>query len=159
MIVCLHLALESPLTILHYLTTLVLTGERAVLVTFPTAVGYFPAVHTLQPPSAVVEDTGGRLQPVLMRHPPSYLSTLEGGAREAVWGGGVGWRVCGGGGGFSHGGVHKVGGQSMGVRIPNSRGHAKAWEPVSPTQGATPKHGKERKRDERTHIVTTGDRP
>ena len=24
----------------------------------------------------------------------------------------------------------------MGVRIPNSRGHAKAWESVSPTQGA-----------------------
>ena len=31
--------------------------------------------------------------------------------------------------------------QSVGVRIPNSRGHTKVWEPVSPTQGATPKHG------------------
>ena len=27
----------------------------------------------------------------------------------------------------------------MGVRIPNSRGHAKVWESVSPTQGAMPK--------------------
>ena len=31
--------------------------------------------------------------------------------------------------------------QNVGVRIPNSRGHTKAWESVSPTQGATPKHG------------------
>ena len=29
----------------------------------------------------------------------------------------------------------------LGVRIPNSRGHAKAWESVSHTQGATPKCG------------------
>ena len=31
-------------------------------------------------------------------------------------------------------------GQSVGVRIPNSRGHTEAWGSVSPTQGATPKH-------------------
>ena len=31
--------------------------------------------------------------------------------------------------------------QSVGLRIPNSRGHTKAWESVSPTQGATPKCG------------------
>ena len=29
----------------------------------------------------------------------------------------------------------------MGVHIPNSRGHNKVWESVSPTQGATPKCG------------------
>ena len=29
----------------------------------------------------------------------------------------------------------------MGVRIPNPRGHAKAWESISPTPGATPKRG------------------
>ena len=31
--------------------------------------------------------------------------------------------------------------KSVGVRIPNSRGHAKVWESVSPTQGAMPKRG------------------
>ena len=31
--------------------------------------------------------------------------------------------------------------QSVGVHIPNSRGHTKVWESVSPTQGATPKRG------------------
>ena len=31
--------------------------------------------------------------------------------------------------------------QSVGVYIPNSRGHTKAWEIVSPTQGATPNCG------------------
>ena len=31
--------------------------------------------------------------------------------------------------------------QSAGVRIPNSRGHAKVWESVSPTRGATQKRG------------------
>ena len=29
--------------------------------------------------------------------------------------------------------------QSVGVLNPNSRGHAKVWESLSPTQGATPK--------------------
>ena len=53
--------------------------------------------------------------------------------------------------------------QSVGACIPNSRGHAKAWESVSghteawesvsPTQGATPKHWKERKKDERNKAV------
>ena len=31
--------------------------------------------------------------------------------------------------------------QSVGVRIPNSRGHTKAWVSVSPTRGAMPNHG------------------
>ena len=31
--------------------------------------------------------------------------------------------------------------RSVGVRIPNSRGHTEAWESVSPTQGAIPKRG------------------
>ena len=31
--------------------------------------------------------------------------------------------------------------RSVGVRIPNSRGHSEAWESVSPTQGVTPKRG------------------
>ena len=31
--------------------------------------------------------------------------------------------------------------QSVGVCIPNSRGHTKVWESVSPTQGATPRRG------------------
>ena len=31
--------------------------------------------------------------------------------------------------------------QGVGVRIPNSRGHAKAWGSLSPNQGATPKRG------------------
>ena len=31
--------------------------------------------------------------------------------------------------------------QSVGVRIPNSRGHTEAWESVSPTRGAMPKRG------------------
>ena len=31
--------------------------------------------------------------------------------------------------------------QSVGVRIPNSRGHTEVWESVSPTQGATQKRG------------------
>ena len=50
---------------------------------------------------------GGGLQPVLMRHPPSYLSKLWGGggwAGGAVLGG-VGWR-CGKGGGSAVGGTH-----------------------------------------------------
>ena len=43
--------------------------------------------------------------------------------------------------------------QSVGVCIPNSRGHAKAWESVSPTRGATPNRGKENKKDERKNAV------
>ena len=43
--------------------------------------------------------------------------------------------------------------RSVGVRIPNLMGHAKAWESVSPPQGATPKCGKERKKDERKNTV------
>ena len=43
--------------------------------------------------------------------------------------------------------------QSMGVRIPNSRGHGKAWESISPTRGAMPKRGKERQKDERKNAV------
>ena len=43
--------------------------------------------------------------------------------------------------------------QSVGVRIPNSRGHAKAWESVSPTRGATLKRGKENKKDERKNAM------
>ena len=35
----------------------------------------------------------------------------------------------------------------------DSRGHTEAWESVSPTQGATPKRGKERKKDERKNAV------
>ena len=31
--------------------------------------------------------------------------------------------------------------RSVGVHIPNSKGHTKVWESVSPTQGATPKRG------------------
>ena len=31
--------------------------------------------------------------------------------------------------------------RSVGVCVPNPRGHAKAWESISPTQGATPKRG------------------
>ena len=46
---------------------------------------------------------GGQLQPVLMRHPPSYLSKLGGGG-GAVWGGSAGGCRGGcsaaGGGGF-----------------------------------------------------------
>ena len=43
--------------------------------------------------------------------------------------------------------------RSMVVRIPNSRGQPKAWESVSATQGATPKHEKERKKDERKNTA------
>ena len=44
---------------------------------------------------------GGRLQPVLMRHPPQLsVKTWGGGAGGGQWGG-VGWRVCGGRGGGS----------------------------------------------------------
>ena len=43
----------------------------------------------------------GRLPPVLMRHPPPAICQNLGGG--AVWGG-VGWRVCGGGGGVGRGG-------------------------------------------------------
>ena len=42
----------------------------------------------------------------------------------------------------------------MGVRIPDSRGHPKAWESVSPTLGATQNLGKRiRKMKERTQNV------
>ena len=61
-------------------------------------------------------------------------------------------RIVGGAAGFTFGGngarklskqhlQHSPKGSNAGVRIPNSRGQAKAWESVSPTQGATPKHG------------------
>ena len=37
-------------------------------------------------------------------------------------------------------GLHR----SVGVHIPNSRGHTEAWESVSPTRGDTPKRGGQR---------------
>ena len=55
--------------------------------------------------------TGGRLQPVLMRHPPQLSVKTCGGGLVGSWGGGgVGWRMWGGGsaggcgGGFARGG-------------------------------------------------------
>ena len=76
-----------------------------------------------------VVPTGGRLQPVLMRHsPPAICQNLEGGGGGLgggswgggggggwrVVGGGVGWRV-GGGGGSAGGFVGGGGGQLEGM--------------------------------------------
>ena len=67
------------------------------------------SVSTSMPPTPL-SDHGGRLQAVLMRHPTSYLSKLWGGGGGLVgsWGGGVGWRVWGGG--SAGGGVPRWGG-------------------------------------------------
>ena len=81
--------------------------------------------------------------------PPLSVKTWGGGgAGGAVWGGRLE-----GVGGSPHPQLEGPR-QSVGVRIPNSRGHAKAWESVSPTQGATPKGGKERQEEERKNAVT-----
>ena len=71
----------------------------------------------------LVLTTGGRLQPVLMRHPPSYRSKLGGGGGGGGWGGqlggGLGWRVLGGvrprGGG-----IPKVGGPTRDPQQPHA---------------------------------------
>ena len=55
-----------------------------------TSLDYFAHARNLYSAASM----GGRLQPVVMRHPPSYLSKLGGGGQL----GGVGWRVGGGGG-------------------------------------------------------------
>ena len=66
--------------------------------------------------------TGGRLQPVLMRHPPSYLSKLGGQLGGSAGGLGGGGGSAGGsrGGVRPWGGIPKVGGPMRDPQQPHA---------------------------------------
>ena len=65
---------------------------------------------------------GGQLQPVLMRHPPSYLSKLGGGG-----GGGVKPGVGGGSCRGSGGGLPGVGGGGLGLGLGSPSWWNQSW--------------------------------